>query len=83
MELLLLVYLIIGIYFFSNLVVFFLMINNPFKYRDINYTLPFGIGTENQKKKFLTDPMVRYWICHNPQDKMKNNWVIFFHDLKS
>lgn len=72
-------YVIIALYVIVNLVALFLMINNPFKYRDINYEIPFGIDSGSQEKKYLKDPNVRYWICRNDQFKENSNWVILFH----
>ena len=79
MFLLQLLYVLIVLYIIFATVALFLMLNNPFKYRDINYTIPFGKDTQNQRKESLKDPKVRYWICNNPQDALKKNWVILLH----
>ncbi|MCE7734776.1 MAG: hypothetical protein GPJ54_07870 [Candidatus Heimdallarchaeota archaeon] len=56
-----------------------MMTNNPLKYRNINYEIPFGLESGLQEKKYLNNPFVRYWVCHKNQNKENNNWVILFH----
>lgn len=74
-----LIYVILGLYLISNLVVLFMMTNNPLKYRNINYEIPFGVDSGSQEKKILKNPNVRYWVCHNDQIHENSNWVILFH----
>ena len=74
-----LLYAILGIYLIANVIVFFMMTNNAFKFRDINYEIPFGAKSGFQEKKYLKNPKVRYWVCYNNQNRESSDWVIMFH----